>query len=160
MRKLKLSPDRSLYSPSWVASGKSTEDSAPVSMFAPGPSASGATVSVRWKCTEDEYSYLQAFLRLTGNGALPFLVDLIIDDSHPIEYVASIEGGTVSLMQVEGGIRTVAASLYAVPTDRRAVRDNAASAYTLIGQPPGVDLIPVLLGLEHLATVTMPGSLA
>lgn len=160
MRKLKLPADRASYSPSWSASGRSTEDPAPASLFAPGPRASGGPVSVRWRCTEDEYSYLSAFLRLTGNGAQPFLVDLIMDDSQPTEYAATLQGGTLSLAEVVGGLRTVTGTLYAVPTDRRAVRDAAAAAYSLIGQPPGVDLIPVLLGLEHLATVAMPENLA
>lgn len=158
MRKLVLPPDRSSYLPAWAANGRMTEDdAAPAPLFAGGPDG-GVQVSVVWICDEQEYAYLQAFMRLLGEGARPFLLDLVVDTVEPTEYVCSLVGGSLSLSSVDGPLRTVSADLVAIREDRRAWREFNAATFALLGGPnPGFAL--AMTTLDELVTDVLPEEL-
>lgn len=73
-------------------------------------------VSVEWIMTPDEYSYLKLFYAERQNGALPFLMDLILDGPFPLEYEVSLVEDTFKLASQAGATYIVTAELEVVPS--------------------------------------------
>lgn len=72
-------------------------------------------VNVLWVCDQEKYDYLSAFERTaTKRGSLPFLIDLILDDSELIEHEARFVPGSYRLAQVDGVVYRVEAVLEVV----------------------------------------------
>lgn len=73
---------------------------------------SSSAVSVTWTFNQGEYRYFRAFYRaLLGRGALPFLIDLVIDQAELQEYTAHFVPGSVALTQQSGLTYVVKADL-------------------------------------------------
>jgi hypothetical protein len=82
-------------------------------------------IDVAWYVGPDDYKYLMAFYRTgTSQGALPFTIDLVIDDSVPEEYTATFVPQTFRLESIEGITFTVRAQLAVVPIAADADADN------------------------------------
>lgn len=62
------------------------------------------TVSVQWSCDKITYNYMRSFYRgVTESGALPFLIDLLIDDACTLtEVEARFVPGTFRLASHSG----------------------------------------------------------
>jgi hypothetical protein len=82
-------------------------------------------IDVAWFVGPDDYKYLMAFYRTgTSQGALPFTIDLVIDDSVPQEYTATFVPQSFKLESVEGLTFTVRAQLAVLPTTADAAADQ------------------------------------
>jgi hypothetical protein len=83
-------------------------------------SFSGATyrVPVTWIVDGSEHKYLWAFYRgITHEGALPFLIDLVIHEAALVECQVSFFSGTFGTRSVNDGLYTIGADLEAVVPD-------------------------------------------
>lgn len=114
--KLKLAPDNSSYS---VTDGKEV-----VSIALDGGAGryrrdvlgASSAVSVQWVCNRGEFHYIRAFFRsITGKGAAPFVIDLILDDPLPVEHVAYFVPGSMTLTGQRGLSYYVSAQLEVEP---------------------------------------------
>lgn len=77
---------------------------------------SASKVSVKWVCNSNQYQYIRAFyVSILKNGSLPFLIDLILDSSEPVEHEAYFIPGTLSLSEHSGNYYSVVAQLEVVP---------------------------------------------
>lgn len=73
---------------------------------------SSTMVGVQWITDREGYDYLMAFYRtITKRGALPFTIDLIINDSELFEHTVHIVPGSFKLTGQKGLSHTVAATL-------------------------------------------------
>ena len=77
---------------------------------------SSATVAVRWALTALEYQYFLAFWRTLEEGALPFLIDLVLEGPDLVEYVAQFLPGTVGTSEPSPEAFTVDATLEVEPS--------------------------------------------
>lgn len=86
-----------------------------------------STVSVSWILGRDEYKYLRSFYRgITGKGATPFLIDLILDECEPIEHKAYFIPGSMQLTAQKGLTYWASAQLEVYPNEDM---DNGDFAY-------------------------------
>lgn len=74
-----------------------------------------AKVSVTWTCSDAEYDYLLTFYRTTNDGTIPFLMDLIMDNSVLTEHECRFMPGTFKVSTIKGNARKIAAQLEVVP---------------------------------------------
>ena len=89
---------------------------------------SSSMLNVSWICDREQYQYLVAFYRTaTMRGALPFTIDLIIDDMDLKEYEANFMPGTFTLTSQRGLSYTVSATIeVAQPVNVDEVTDDTA----------------------------------
>lgn len=127
--KLALAAERSGYS---AVAGESTKRRAVAggrSRFRRDMIGARTGVSVQWQLDAGEYDYLLSFYRAaTDGGALPFLIDLLMDGPFVAEYEASFASGPPSLVGVSGETFTIRATLEVKPTARDPVADAALVA--------------------------------
>lgn len=134
--KLIIPPDNSSYT---VADGKEV-----VSTVLDGGAAryrrdilgATSTVSVTWILGRDEYKYLRSFYRgVTQKGALPFLIDLVLDSFELTEHKAYFLPGSMQLTGQKGLTHWVSAQLEVYPKEDI---DNGdfASVYSEFGNIP------------------------
>lgn len=120
---------------------------------------SGATakVQVQWTVTEKWYKYLNCLYIITESGALPFKIDLLMQDigltEHTVHFTA--DGGAPRLVAVDGKIRVVTAELEVEPIVPDVV---AAQDYFDMMNGFGEDW-SVLDDLDDLVNLTLPGDL-
>jgi hypothetical protein len=74
-----------------------------------------AKVTATWILDREAYRYMRAFYQTMNKGALPFLLELILDDPEPTEYEAHFVPGTMSLQSQSGNAYTITAELEVVP---------------------------------------------
>lgn len=134
--KLIIPPDNSSYT---VADGKEV-----VSTVLDGGAAryrrdilgATSTVSATWILGRDEYKYLRSFYRgVTQKGALPFLIDLVLDSFELTEHKAYFLPGSMQLTGQKGLTHWVSAQLEVYPKEDI---DNGdfASVYSEFGNIP------------------------
>jgi hypothetical protein len=76
-------------------------------------------VDCEWRLSEDDYQYFRAFYNTeTTSGSLPFLIDLIIDDSSLTEHEAQFVPNTIKLSVYNGAYYTVRGQLEVKPIPR------------------------------------------
>lgn len=149
MRKLLLLPDKSTYVATFDANGRGSLDPAIISgIYAKGIDSLLSMVSVTWVCLEEEFVYLQAFMRSIGHGSEPFLMDLLLDTLELEEYTCCITPGSFVLSTVQGQVRSVTAQVVAMKNAQRATREYNTAVYPLLSQ------IPVSYKLTTLDTLT------
>jgi hypothetical protein len=68
-------------------------------------------VTVTWKCTPVQYTYLKAFYRLVQFTAASFLITIILEDSTPAPHTVKFVPGSLKLASVMGLEYTVTAEL-------------------------------------------------
>lgn len=112
-------------------------------------------VSITWICDPDEYEELVEFYKVTlKKGALPFLIDLVIDEPFPSEYEATFIPNTFTLSSVKGLTYTVTAQLEAAYQEPNEVYDNF-----IVDQYGGNEEETTFVNLlERLVNVLLPGA--
>lgn len=118
MVKFVIPPDNSQYT---VADGKeviATQLDGGAARYRQDIIGATSTVTVTWILGRDEYLYLRSFYRgITGKGAVPFLIDLILDDYELTEHKAYFIPGTMQLTQQKGLTHWVSAQLEVMPNE-------------------------------------------
>lgn len=157
MQKLSITPDEAGYS---AATGEETlrvQLDGGAGRYRRDILGASSSVEVQWTIGPTEYAYLKTFSRVaTAQGALPFLIDLILDEPFPVEHEARIIPGSFSLASVQGMTYTVRASLEVTPN---APDDEYDEGLLLIVGEYGEDAGLILLSFEEIANVDMPRSL-
>lgn len=106
-------------------------------------------VDVQWSLDEADYVYLMAFYRSATNyGALPFLIDLLIDGAVLIEYTCKLIPGSLQLAEQRGLLYVVTAQLE-VQTNPDVDLDYDAGL-VVIYEAYGADAANTLQELEDL----------
>lgn len=86
-----------------------------------------STVNASWILGREEFDYLRSFYRgVTGKGAKPFFIDLILDEFEPKEHKAYFVPGSMQLTQQKGLTHWVSAQLEVCPNEDT---DNGSFAY-------------------------------
>lgn len=86
-----------------------------------------STVDVSWILGPDEYKYVRSFYRgITGKGAIPFLIDLILDENFLTEHKAFFIPGSFKLTGQKGLTYWLSAQLEVYPNEDE---DNGNFAY-------------------------------
>ena len=135
MTKFILPPDNSAYS---VTDGKevvATQLDGGVARYRKDIVGATSTVNVSWILGRDEYKYLRSFYRgITSKGALPFLIDLILDEFELTEHKVYFIPGSMQLTGQKGLTYWVSAQLEVYPNEDT---DNGdfASVYSEFGNP-------------------------
>lgn len=118
LTKFTIAPDNSSYS---VTDGKEVVSVAldgGASRYRRDILGASSIVNVQWVCDREEFHYIRAFFRsLTGKGALPFVIDLILDDPLPVEHKAYFVPGSMVLTSQRGLSYYVTAQLEVEPVD-------------------------------------------
>lgn len=114
--KLKIPPDSAGYTVSAGAMAAQSQLEGGLSRFRADKENPASRVMVQWTVSPDKYRYLRAFYHTTKHGALPFLIDLVLDESTPTEYEAHFIPGTWNLREQKGQSYTVSTELEVVPT--------------------------------------------
>lgn len=127
MMKFTIPPDNSAYS---VTDGKevvATKLDGGAARYRRDIIGATSTVNVSWILGRDEYKYLRSFYRgVTGKGATPFLIDLILDDFELTEHKVYFIPGSMQLTGQEGLTYWASAQLEVCPNEDP---DNGDFAY-------------------------------
>lgn len=116
MEKLRLRPEQSTYVYTNGDEIISTQLEGGASRFRRDVVGAAATVRCTWTLDLNGYQYLRAFYNLaTDKGALPFLIDLLIDQPTLEEYEARILPGTVEMSRPLGYSRQQSMTLEVIP---------------------------------------------
>lgn len=120
MQKLIIPPDNSQYS---VTDGKevvATQLDGGAARYRRDIIGATSAVSVSWILNENGYNYLRSFYRgITGKGASPFLIDLILDEYELTEHKAYFVPGSMQLTAQKGLTYWVSAQLEVCPNEDR-----------------------------------------
>lgn len=109
--------------------------------------------SITLQCDESEYDYWRAFYNTTiAEGALPFLLDLVFDDSTLRTYEVKMTGPPSE--GVKGLLQTVAFSVEIKKPQRDAAYD---AALVLLWGEYGDGTAALLAALDLLANDALPG---
>jgi hypothetical protein len=126
LQKLQIRPDKSGYSFKYGPSAKSTKLDGGSSRYRADYDGANTQIEVTWILKPNQYDYIMAFYRKgTGNGSLPFLIDLILEGHTITEYTAHIVPGTFGLANQDGDAYTVTASLEVEGNPPSAATDQA-----------------------------------
>jgi hypothetical protein len=127
MTKFIIPPDNSAYS---VTDGKevvATQLDGGAARYRRDIIGATSTVNVSWILGRDEYKYLRSFYRgVTGKGATPFLIDLILDDFELTEHKVYFIPGSMQLTAQKGLTHWASAQLEVYPNEDT---DNGDFAY-------------------------------
>lgn len=154
LRQLGLTPSLNGYS---VQRGDTLVRSQP----GMGPSAirldrynTPSRVSVSWNVGPADYNYLVAFyFTAIREGALPFLLDVVLDDPEVRQLEAVLIPGSFVLEGIDGLTYHVRAEAEVTP-----IRLSEFDALMIeMFDAEGEDWGDMLLDLDHLVTITMPG---
>jgi phage pi2 protein 07 len=122
-----IPPDSSAYSVSDGNEVVSTKLDGGASRYRRDMIGATSTVNVSWILGRDEFKYLRSFYRgITGKGAEPFLIDLILDDYELTEHVVHFVEGSMQLTSQKGLTYWVSAQLEVTPNEDL---DNGGFAY-------------------------------
>lgn len=134
MQKFVIPPDNSQYS---VNDGKevvATELDGGAARYRRDVIGATSTVDVAWILDTIDYKYLRSFYRgLTGKGALPFLIDLILDEAELTEHKVYFVPGSMQLTGQKGLTYWVSAQLEVYPNEDTD-NGNAALMYNAMGK--------------------------
>lgn len=134
MQKFVIPPDNSQYS---VNDGKevvATELDGGAARYRRDVIGATSTVNVAWILDTIDYKYLRSFYRgLTGKGALPFLIDLILDEAELTEHKVYFVPGSMQLTGQKGLTYWVSAQLEVYPNEDTD-NGNAALMYNAMGK--------------------------
>lgn len=113
-----IPPDNSAYS---VTDGKeivATQLDGGAARYRQDIIGATSTVNVSWILGRNEYKYLRSFYRgITGKGATPFLIDLILDDFELTEHKVYFIPGSMQLTGQKGLTHWVSAQLEVYPNE-------------------------------------------
>ena len=127
MQKFVIPPDNSAYS---VTDGKeviATQLDGGAARYRKDIIGATSTVNASWILGRDEYAYLRSFYRgITGKGATPFVIDLILDNYELTEHKVYFIPGSMQLTQQKGLTYWVSVQLEVTPNEDT---DNGNFAY-------------------------------
>lgn len=133
MQKFVIPPDNSQYS---VTDGKevvSTQLDGGAARYRRDIIGATSTVNAAWILDANGYKYIRSFYRgITGKGATPFLIDLILDEFELTEHKAYFVPGSLQLTQQKGLTYWVSAQLEVYPNED-ADNGNFALMYNAMG---------------------------
>ncbi len=158
LNKLSLVPDNSSYS---VTDGKSviaTQLDGGAMRYRRNVLGATSSVSCTWIIGPDDYRYLRSFYRsVVANGALPFMVDLLLDEPALIEHKAYFVPDTITLNSQKGLQYNVSAKLEVFPNEYDVEADMIfAVLYGELG-PDYMSLFPLLESdFDELINVSIP----
>lgn len=93
-----------------------------------------ALVNVQWKLKPFRYEVLRAFfVTVSQGGAVPFLIDLKLDQATLAEYTARFKAGTFKLDGINGDAHFCSAQLWVEPQIDDDYNENLVSAYYAFG---------------------------
>lgn len=120
-----------------------------------------SAVSVQWVCDRGEYEYLRAFYRsLLGKGALPFLIDLILDDPLPVEHKAYFVPGSMVLTGQRGLSYYVSAQLEVEPAEVDDVAEaDFAAIYSIFGSNWQTVFPPLEDDFNEIINIQLPADI-
>jgi hypothetical protein len=124
--KLKLTTDRDGYTFKYGPASLAIQLEGGGSRFRTDLDGMATSIDIQWKTDPAGYDYLMAFYRTTTkNGALPFLIDLILHTKTVSEYTAHFVPGTLGLVSQAGLSYIVSATLEVVGNVPDATTDQA-----------------------------------
>lgn len=158
LNKLSLKPDNSAYS---VVDGKSviaTQLDGGAMRYRRNIVGATSKVSCTWIIGPQDYKYLRAFYRsIVANGALPFMVDLLLDEPALVEHKAYFVPDTMTLNSQKGLQYNVSATLEVFPNEYDSEADSIfAVMYGEFG--PNYESIfpPLESEFDELINVSIP----
>lgn len=83
--------------------------------FRAGKDGLVSRVKVQWTLDRTSYTTFRTFYSNQGKGSIPFLIDLLMDQSTLTEHVASFVPGSITLQAVDGLTYIVSAELAVAP---------------------------------------------
>lgn len=115
-------------------------------------------VTTVWTLGREDYRYIRAFYRgVTGKGAEPFLIDLLLDFPTLTEHKAKFVVGSMALTQQDGLKFEVTAQLEVEPLP---ADDDFDRAYAMIYGVYGFEEWDLVYNqFNHLVNEVMPASL-
>lgn len=137
IEKFIIPPDNSQYS---VTDGKevvATQLDGGAARYRRDIIGATSTVNVSWILDRYGYAYLRSFYRgITGKGATPFLIDLVLDNYELTEHKVYFIPGSMQLTQQKGLTHWVSAQLQVFPNEDT---DNGDFAYIYAALGPNWD---------------------
>jgi hypothetical protein len=154
MEKFQILPDSTGYS---VTDGKeviSIQLDGGASRYRRDILNANSKVTCQWSFDRDEYQYMRAFYKTTtSNGSIPFLIDLILDESALTEHQAYFVPGSMALREQRGHLYLVSAELDVKPIPRDVLYDESL---VMIWSNYYPDPLVFLNALEQLVNVDLP----
>lgn len=127
MQKFVIPPDNSQYSATDGKEVVGTQLDGGAARYRRDIIGATSTVNVAWILGTNDYKYLRSFYRgITGKGATPFLINLILDEFELTEHKAYFVPGSLQLTQQKGLTYWVSAQLEVYPNEDT---DNGSFAY-------------------------------
>lgn len=119
IQKLIFPPDQSSYSVTDGTEVLSVQLDGGASRFRQDILNANCKITVQWTLDRDKYAYIKSFYKyLTMSGALPFLLDLYIDNPYELtEHVCHFVPGTFGLKSQSGLAFVVSAQIEAIPVE-------------------------------------------
>lgn len=116
MNKLSIPPNQSGYAVTNGSGVKRTELDGGSGRYRRDILNQASLVNCSWTINRDDYDYLMAFFRINErDGGAGFLIDLILDNWQPTEYVAHVVPGSWGLGSQAGTGYTINAQLEVEP---------------------------------------------
>lgn len=128
-----------------------------------------AIVTVQWTLGPADFQFFKAFFRTAlANGALPFLIDLYMDNAELTEHEVHIVPGTFKLASQQGNTFIITCNLEAIPNNTDATLNyyiilltsiygpNVTTALNLFQQIANFDLTGITTGNTPGGIVTPP----
>ncbi len=162
MRKLKLLPDREGYMVEHPDVIIHTQLSGGMGRYRQDKLGATYQVTAQWTLDPVEYAAMVSFYQnITKQGVLPFLIDLVIEDSKLEEYAARFAPLSFRLLEQSGLMYKVGATLIVTPNYKRIDLQSGAApilydAYGwdyLVKFPPDEDLFDYLVNTKLGETV-------
>lgn len=126
MQKIKIKPDRANYNFKYGPAPKTVDLDGGAPLYRADYIGENTVISVKWVLTQVQYDYIMAFYRTgTGNGSLPFLIDLVLEGSALAEYTARFVPKTFGLTEQSGGVYVVEAEINVEGNPPGSVADQA-----------------------------------
>lgn len=162
MRKLELIPDREGYAVEHPDVVIHTQLSGGMGRYRQDKLGATYQVTAQWTLDPLEYASMVSFYQnITKQGVLPFLIDLVIEDSKLEEYAARFVPLSFRLLEQSGLMYKVGATLTVTPNYKR-LDPNADAAGVLLDIygwdylnqfPPDEDLFDYLINTKLEKTV-------
>ena len=134
MQKFVIPPDNSQYS---VTDGKevvATQLDGGAARYRRDIIGATSTVNVSWVLGREEYLYLRSFYRaITGKGASPFLIELVLDEYELTEHKAYFIPGSMQLTAQKGLTHWVSAQLEVYPKEPTGYEEDFVYVYNEFG---------------------------
>jgi hypothetical protein len=115
------------------------------------------SVKCKWILNQVKYEYMRRFYHTTYGGALPFTIDLLLDDGTVLtEVTANFIPGKFRVNNVKGTSYVVTAELEIEPPEQD---EQTNTSYVTLYNAYGDDSQAFINALNQLVNVTMPAEI-